>query len=239
VWGRNLGTVIEHWRPAAPPERRPLVDQVIASLRELVGSEGLQPGDRLPSEPKLAERLQVGRSTLREAIRALSHAGVLEVRHGSGTFVARSDDADLAERIAAARVPEVFEVRTALEVLVAQVAPVRRTSAQVTELRAALADCRAHAESGDVTAFIEADSRIHRIAAEATGNTVLAELYEFLRRSIEPALVVVADLVELQRANDRHEVLIDAIESGDAAAAEAATRAHLAETMSLLVGPSD
>lgn len=225
--------MIDDWRPAEPPARRPLVDQVIASLRELVDSEGLQPGDRLPSEPKLAEQLNVGRSTLREAVRVLSHAGSLEVRHGSGTFVARPSS-DLTDRATAARVPEVFEVRTAMEVLVAQVAPLRRTPAQVVALRAALADCREHASSGDVAAFIEADTRIHRIAAEASGNSVLSELYEFLRRSIEPALAVVADVVELQRANDRHELLIDAIEAGDPDAAEAVTRAHLAETMALL-----
>lgn len=114
----------------------------------------------------------------------------------------------------------------------------RRDAAQVAALRAAPADCRAHAGSGDVAAFVEADSRIHRIAAEATGNSVLIEPYEFLRPSVEPALLAVADVVELQRANDRHEVLIDAIEAGDPEAAVAATRAHLAETTALVTALS-
>ncbi|ODT98563.1 MAG: hypothetical protein ABS81_27595 [Pseudonocardia sp. SCN 72-86] len=226
--------MLDEWRPTTPPRRRPLVEQVIASLRELVAAEGLSPGDRLPSEAKLCTRLGVGRSTLREAVSALAHDGVLEARQGSGTYVAAPvARSSLAARMAAARVPEVFEVRTALEVLVAEVAPLRRTDAHVAALRQALQDCRDHAGTGDVAAFIEADTRFHRVAAEAAGNTVLIELYEVLRRSLEPALTVVADVVELQRANDRHEVLLAAIENGDPAAAVEATRTHLAETIAL------
>jgi DNA-binding FadR family transcriptional regulator len=224
----------EEWRPATTPRRRPLVDQVIASLRELISVEGLRTGDRLPTEAKLAERLGVGRSTLREAIRVLTHTGVLEARQGSGTFVGSPHGDMLAERLSAARVAEVFEVRTALEVLVAQIAPLRRTEAHLAELREALQDCRTHAETGDLAAFVQADSRFHRVAAEAAGNSVLIELYQALRYSLEPALGVVADIAELRHATDRHQVLLEAIERGDPAAAVAATRAHLSETIALI-----
>jgi DNA-binding FadR family transcriptional regulator len=224
----------EEWRPATTPQRRPLVDQVIASLRELISVEGLRTGDRLPTEAKLAERLGVGRSTLREAIRVLTHTGVLEARQGSGTFVGRPHGDTLAERLSAARVAEVFEVRTALEVLVAQIAPLRRTEAHLAELREALQDCRTHAETGDLAAFVQADSRFHRVAAEAAGNSVLIELYQALRYSLEPALGVVADIAELRHATDRHQVLLEAIERGDPATAVAATRAHLSETIALI-----
>jgi len=225
--------VIDDWRPSAMPERRPLVDQVIAGLSELIEHEGLEVGDRLPSEPRLAARLGVARSTLREAIRALSHTGRLETRQGSGTYVGRPHTSDLDARLAAARVPEVFEVRRTLEVLIAEAAPLRRTDEHVAQLRAALQDCRRHAGSGDVQAFIDADSRFHRITSQATGNSVLVELYGVLRHSLESALVVVAGVVELQRATDRHQVLLDAIVDGDPEAAVAATRAHLDETVAL------
>ncbi|GAA0239161.1 FadR/GntR family transcriptional regulator [Cryptosporangium japonicum] len=221
----------EDRRQIAMPTRRLLVDQVIASLRELVEHEGLTVGDRLPSEPQLAERLGVGRSTLREAIRALSHTGLLETRQGRGTFVAQ--DPGLPARFAAARVVEVFEVRRALEVLIAQLAAVRRTSQHVERLRSALADCRRHADAGDIPAFITADSMFHQVAAEATGNSVLVEMYGALRPPLEGALGVVADIVVPQQANDRHEVLLDAIVAGNADAAVAATAAHLDETVAL------
>lgn len=215
------------------PERRPLVDQVIAGLGELIEHEGLEVGDRLPSEQRLAARLGVARSTLREAIRALSHTGRLETRKGSGTYVGRPRATGIDARLAAARVPEVFEVRRTLEVLIAEAAPLRRSDEHVARLRAALQDCRRHADSGDVPAFIDADSRFHRITAEATGNSVLVELYGVLRRSLESALAVVAGVVDLHRAADRHQVLLDAIVDGDPAAAVAATRAHLDETVAL------
>lgn len=215
------------------PERRPLVDQVIAGLNELIEHEGLEVGDRLPSEARLAARLGVARSTLREAIRALSHTGRLETRQGSGTYVSTPHATGIDARLAAARVPEVFEVRRTLEVLIAEAAPLRRTDEQVAQLRAALQDCRRHAGEGDVPAFIDADSRFHQVTAEATGNSVLVELYGVLRRSLEPALVVVAGVVDLHRTAERHQVLLDAIVDRDPAAAVAATRAHLDETVAL------
>lgn len=215
------------------PERRPLVDQVIASLRELIEHERLAVGDRLPSEPRLAERLGVARSTLREAIGVLTHTGQLEARRGSGTYVARPQTRGHDDRLAATRVREVFEVRGALEALIAETAALRRTDEHVAQLRAALQDCRRHAECGDVHAFIAADTRFHRVAAMATGNTVLVELYAALCRSLEPALVAVAGMVSLHRATDLHEVLLDAIVDGDPGAAAAATAAHLDETVAL------
>jgi len=222
------------------PVRRPLVDQVIASLTRLVADEDLHPGDRLPSEAQLATRLGVGRSTLREAIRVLSHNGRLETRQGSGTYVsAPPPAATLDERLTEAHVAEVFEVRRALEALIAQTAPLRRTEDHVARLRDALRECREHATDGDFAAFVAADSRFHQVTAEATGNVVLVELYGVLRRSLENASVAIAGLVELQRANDLHEVLLDAIADGDPAAAVAATRQHLEDTVSLFEAARD
>lgn len=216
------------------PASLPLVDQVISSVRELIEQQGLRTGDRLPSEPQLAQQLGVGRSTLREAIRALSHGGVLETRQGSGTFVAAGPaQTPLDVRLAEARVAEVFEVRKALEVLIAEVAPQRRTDEHVQRMRAALQHCREHATSGDLHAFVAADAQFHQVTAEATGNTVLVELYAVLRRSLEGASVAIADLVELHHANDLHAVLLEAIADAEPAAAVAATRRHLEATTKL------
>jgi DNA-binding FadR family transcriptional regulator len=226
--------MLEDWRPATMPVRRPLVEQVIASLGELIEHEDLHPGDRLPSESQLAPRLGVGRSTLREAIRVLSHQGRLETRQGSGTFVGSAPPTEsLDERLTKAHVTEVFEVRRALEVLIAQIAPERRSDEHVAQLRDALRRCREYAAAGDVAAFVAADSQFHQVTAEATGNVVLVELYAVLRRYLENASVAIAGLIELQRANDLHEVLLDAIADADPAAAVAATRQHLDDTVTM------
>lgn len=218
----------------AVPVRRPLVDQVIASLRGLIEAEGLQPGDRLPTEHQLTAQLQVGRSTLREAVRALSHSGLLETRQGSGTYVGvRQAGDELGLRLAKARVGEVFEVRRALEALIARSGAQRREQAHLDRMRVALDECHAHAANGELAAFIDADSRFHQAAAEATGNSVLVEIYELLRRSLSEASLAIADLVDPERANDLHEVLLRAIADGDGAAAVAATEAHLDDTVRL------
>jgi DNA-binding FadR family transcriptional regulator len=218
------------------PVRRPLVEQVIASLCELIEHEDLHAGDRLPSESRLAPRLGVGRSTLREAIRVLSHEGRLETRQGSGTFVGSAPPKEsLDERLTKAHVAEVFEVRRALEVLIAQIAPERRSDEHVEQLRDALRQCREYAAAGDVAAFVAADSRFHQVTAEATGNVVLVELYAVLRRYLEnaSASVAIAGLIELQRANGLHEVLLSAIADADPGAAVAATRQHLDDTVTM------
>lgn len=197
----------------------------------MIALECLQPGDRLPSEAELAARLGVGRSTLREAVRVLGHIGVLRARQGSGTFVASVRSAsELEQRLTRARVAEVFEVRHALEGLIARLASQRRTPEQVRRMREALEQCRQHADNGDLAAFVKADMQFHQVAAEATENSVLVELYGALRRSFEQASVTIADLVELQRANDLHADLLEAIARGESRAAAAATRRHLNDT---------
>ncbi|HWN31895.1 MAG TPA: FadR/GntR family transcriptional regulator [Pseudonocardia sp.] len=223
-------------RSVTLPVRRPLVDQVIASLGELIEHENLTPGDRLPTESQLASRLGVGRSTLREAIRVLSHEGRLETRQGSGTYVGAPTPPareSLDDLLTNAHVAEVFEVRRALEVLIAQLAPLRRTEQHVDRLWEALRQCREYAAAGDVTAFVAADSRFHQVSAEATGNVVLVELYAVLRRYLENAGLAIAGLVELQRANDLHEVLLGAIADADPSTAVAVTRQHLDDTVTL------
>ena len=78
---------------AATSRSRPtLVRQVIDQLREQVASGAWPVGGRIPTEPQLVEALGVGRNTVREAVRALVHAGVLECRQGSGTYVISDDE---------------------------------------------------------------------------------------------------------------------------------------------------
>src|SRR5258707_12264042 len=74
-------------RELAGIRRGSLCDEVIAQLREQISSGTWPVGDRIPPESELVERLQVGRGTVREAIKALAHIGLLEVRQGDGTYV--------------------------------------------------------------------------------------------------------------------------------------------------------
>src|SRR6476646_1606680 len=104
--------------PLRSTERTALVPQVIEQLQTQITSGEWPVGTRIPPEPDLAAQLGVGRNTLREAVLALVHAGLLERRQGSGTFVVGAHELSgaVARRLADAHVAEVIEVRRAFEV---------------------------------------------------------------------------------------------------------------------------
>src|ERR1700754_628703 len=93
-------------------QRTGLVDQVIAQMREAIRAGDWRIGTRIPPEPELVQALGVGRNTVREAVRALSHAGLLEVRQGDGTFVrATSEISGALRRMCGDELREVRQVR--------------------------------------------------------------------------------------------------------------------------------
>ncbi|MGO4423888.1 FadR/GntR family transcriptional regulator, partial [Streptomyces sp. MCAF7] len=121
----------------------PVVPQVEGALRDMLREGRWERGERLPNEVMLAAELGVGRSSVREAVRLLARDGLLDVRHGSGTFVTRTEpeqtgqsgqveqsgqtgELDLRHLLRRARLLEVYEVRRALEVEAARLAA-RRT----------------------------------------------------------------------------------------------------------------
>jgi DNA-binding FadR family transcriptional regulator len=209
--------------------RAPLVDQAIASLRDRVLAGVWAVGERLPAEPALAADLGVGRSTVREAVRALAHAGVLEVRQGAGTFVrAAPAAAELALRLQRAQALEVYEVRRALEVEAAALAAGRRTDADLGRLESALARRRAAVAAGDRAALLDADLDFHRAVVDAGHNPLLSELYATTLASIRRAIEdVVADGALDEDTSGLHDDLAVAVRAGDAAAAVRAVRDHL------------
>lgn len=117
-------------------QRAGLVDQVIEQLRAGITGGEWPVGERIPTEPALVAQLGVGRNTVREAVRALAHVGLLEVRQGDGTYVrATSEMAGAIRRLCAPELREVLQVRRALEVDGARLAATARTDADLVELR--------------------------------------------------------------------------------------------------------
>src|SRR5262245_44265215 len=150
--------------PLRSTDRVSLVPQVIDQLRAQISSGEWAVGTRIPPEADLAETLGVGRNTLREAVLALVHAGLLERRQGSGTYVAwaRELTAAVARRVAGAHLAEVLEVRRALEVEAARSAAVRRTVSDLATLDAALARRETAWCDGDPVEFVDADVAFHQ-----------------------------------------------------------------------------
>lgn len=201
--------------------RTSLVDTVVDQLRAQLTDGEWAVGDRIPTEHELAGQLGVGRNTVREAVRVLVHAGLLESRQGNGTFVrSTADPAAVLRTVRAAGALDVLELRIALETEAARLAALRRDTHDLRRLRAALGTLR---EGGDRDA--DADVAFHRAVVEATHNAALTEVYRFFSVRVHESLVEsLGDHAMPAIDLDAHDALVVAIEAGDADAAGAAVR---------------
>jgi DNA-binding FadR family transcriptional regulator len=197
--------------------RQTRVRQTIEQLRDRIAGGDWPLGAKIPTEPRLVEALGVGRNTVREAVRALVHAGVLECRQGSGTYVISTDELSgaVTRRLAAAQHAEAVEVRRAFEVEAGRLAALRRTPADLATLDRALAHREAAWRSGRVAEFVEADAALHTAIVAAAHNAMLAELYASFGTAMR---ATVADAVGAELHPDRyvdHGRLVEAIHAGD------------------------
>ncbi|KWV31514.1 GntR family transcriptional regulator [Micromonospora rifamycinica] len=202
--------------PAVPP-RGQRVQQTIEQLRSRILGGEWPVGGRIPTEPQLVTALGVGRNTVREAVRALVHAGVLECRQGSGTYVVSTDELApvVARRLTDDRMAEVVEVRRAFEVEAARLAALRRTPEDLVALDSALAAREAAWRSGRVGEFVEADVALHTAVVAAAHNGMLAELYASVGAALRSTVAhAIGDTLRPQRYVD-HGRLVAAIRDGD------------------------
>ncbi|MEU5212790.1 FCD domain-containing protein [Streptomyces sp. NPDC020742] len=203
----------------------PLVEQATQRLRDRI-TEGHWPvGSKLPGETTLAKALGVGRSTVREALRALAGAGLVQPRQGAGVFVlATAPTEDWPTRLRRAAVADVYEVRAMVELQAARLAAVRRTDADVAALRSALEGRRTAAATGDDAAFVDADIALHAAAVDAAHNSVLTDLFREFAPALRQGLIDLVELLGLrdedpQHGDARHAALVEAVAAGDGDAA--------------------
>jgi GntR family transcriptional repressor for pyruvate dehydrogenase complex len=214
-----------------PQRTQNLPEAIAEQLLEMIRSEGLLVGAQLPSERELQERLGVGRSTVREAVRGLAALGVLQVRHGHGVFVA-TDPAlvGATDRIAAALTQGVtrilLEARRPVETEIARLASLRRTSTDLKELRSVLArHDRALAARRPAA---QPSAQFHVALSDAAHNDVLAGFVASYRRLLAergPSLEHVAGYREWELAG--HKAIFDAVQDRTPDLAAARMRSHL------------
>ncbi|OLT47886.1 GntR family transcriptional regulator [Saccharomonospora sp. CUA-673] len=197
-------------------QRTGLVDQVIEQLREAIRSGEWPLGERIPTEPTLVADLGVGRNTVREAVRALAHSGLLEVRQGDGTYVrATSEVSGAIRRLAGTELREVLQVRKPLEVEGARLAADARTDDDLTRMRDLL-DTRDHAWSeGNVDEYVRHDAAFHQATIDAAHNSVLTELYRGLTEVIVASVAATTQLDVPRPAHTGHRGLLEAIADRD------------------------
>ncbi|SDC66450.1 FadR/GntR family transcriptional regulator [Actinokineospora iranica] len=211
--------------PLATTRRSGLVDQVIEQMRSAITSGEWKVGERIPTEPELVTALGVGRNTVREAVRALAHAGLLEVRQGDGTFVrATSEFSGAVRRLAGTELRDVLQVRRTLEVEGARLAAANRTETELEELTALLAERDRFMEAKDYETGVDRDAAFHLAVVKCSHNPLLAELYQGLTEVVRASVATTVNGDPSTARTIDHQGLVNAIREQDTqrAAAEAA-----------------
>ena len=212
----------------APIRRKPrtLALELVEALGDRIRDGRLQPGDKLPTEAAIMEEFQVSRTVVREAISKLQASGLVETRHGIGTFVIGVGGAPGfklgPEQFNTLRdVIAVLELRIGVETEAAALAAQRRTPVQIQRMEAALKGMAEHTLASE--AGRSADQDFHAALLEASGNPFLATLTTSVSAAVAWTTIFKQRSSPLQRDPlPDHQLVFDAVAAGDAAAAHRA-----------------
>lgn len=224
--------------PLTHRKSRPLALEVKDAIAGQIADGRLTRGDKLPTEAQLMQEHAVSRTVIREALSHLQASGFVETRHGVGTFVLDSSPQGPAEAPPAAYITNIndamdmLELRISLESEAAYLAALRRTEADLENLRTTLADFENQARRGEKA--VEPDHRFHLGLARATGNHFFEDVFRYIgqggipRYRVDTAPFAEEDAVAyIRRINREHYEVLKAIERRDAETARAAMRLHL------------
>lgn len=211
--------------------REPISSEITRRLLDYLLSGRISPGDRMPSERKLAEGLGVGRSIVRQALQSLLVLGLIEVRQGDGTYLKRTDSPVLPLAIewglmlGAKRATDLVEARHHLEVLVAGLAAERRDESDLVEMGRQVATME---NTSDADAFIAADIAFHLRMAHAARNESLIQIMTSIRTLLQVWISrVVQGLPEPVATAAEHAAILHAIEQRDVQGARGAMELHM------------
>ncbi|MGV9411894.1 FadR/GntR family transcriptional regulator [Nocardia sp. NPDC003693] len=198
-----------------PVRRTSLIAQVTEQLRAEIRSGRWPVGSRIPTEPELTELTGTGRNTVREAVQALVHAGMVERRQGSGTYVISTSTLGgaLTEYFADAQQRDILELRQALDTTAAALAARRRDAGDIANLQQLLEERRI-AWDDDLETAIEADVQLHRAIVVASHNAVYLEFYDSLLPVIEAGIRSRSEKAG-EAYHAEHIELVEAVIAGD------------------------
>ncbi len=212
----------------------PVTDEAIEKIKAMIVSGELGPGDRLPKEADLAVRLGLSRSSLREAVKALSLIRVLDVRQGDGTYVTSLQPDLLLDALGFVvdfhrddTVLKFLEVRRILEPAATAMAAAMMSAEEITGLRAVLEELDA---AGTVEELVANDLEFHRRIAAGSGNSVLCSLIEGLSGPTARARIWRGITQEgaIRRTQEQHLAILQAIEARQPEVARSWATVHVA-----------
>lgn len=211
-----------------------LADRVYEQLLEMIVQGKFRVGEKLPTEHVLSEQMEVSRPILRQALKQLRSDDVIVSRQGSGSFVKRRPEEailDFAPIGSIADIQRTFEFRAAMEGEAAYLCALRRTDAELAEIKDALAEldrCIKHNELGT-----DADAVFHEAICRSSHNHYFAAARNSMKSNILTGinltrnLSLIKPLERLELVQQEHRLIVQAIEKQDADAARAAMRTHI------------
>ena len=215
-----------------PVVKQSLPDRLARQIRGTIQSGKYRRGDRLPPIVEMARRFEVGQPSIREALKKLEAMGVVQIRHGAGVFVTRSEEVlvlaspDYSGTVSKKLLVDLIQARIPIEIQ--SVADCVRNAApeHVEELRRILADAGQHLADGERLNAV--NMAFHGKIAEASGNSVTAQLLAVLHDLFTAEQRLILDIFGSREADHAgHLDILDAIERRDEELAVERMRAHL------------
>lgn len=222
--------------------RRSLSRDAAEQLRRAILDGTLAPGDRLPPERELAARLGVSRPTLRGAVNALVIMGLLDSRHGSGTFVAAGamaqapdgDGSSMTIDIGDSPLVSLFELRLLFEPLAAQRAAARIEQAELDGLKRLLEELEASID--DAAEFVRLDAEFHLVIQNVAGSPLIVSVLDGIAELALRGRTLSSRHKRVRESTvGEHAVILDALQRRDPFEASAAMTAHLMHVRATMV----
>jgi GntR family transcriptional regulator, transcriptional repressor for pyruvate dehydrogenase complex len=210
-----------------------VTDQAILKIKQMLLDGELQPGDRLPPEKELGERLGLSRNSLREAVKALELIRVLDVRRGDGTYITSLEPRLLLEAMSFvvdlhqdASILDLFEVRRILEPAAAAMATIKATPEDIAKLDGLLDEVGSDTSVDDLIAN---DLRFHEMVSDLAGNMYLSSLLTSLSSRTLRARIWrgITEEGSVSRTLAEHRAIVDAMAAGDPDLVRSCTAVHI------------
>ena len=214
-----------------------VAEQVVDQIREMIRQGKLKPGDRLPAERELAKRLGISRASLRHGLRFLAAIGVLNSRHGSGTYIApgppvlKSESLQVLADLHRFSYDDMFEARKVLECALAELAATNAQDEHLTLMAEEVAEM--YATLDDPQEYLVHDIRFHRAVAAASCNQILSALMNMVSTAMyENRLATVERATDLKESAELHRKIYRLIRARKPQEASAAMNEHLTRAQS-------
>jgi GntR family transcriptional regulator, transcriptional repressor for pyruvate dehydrogenase complex len=215
-----------------PVIKQSLPDKLARQIRGTIQSGNYRRGDRLPPIVEMAKRFEVGQPSIREALKKLEAMGVVQIRHGSGVFVTRSEEVlvlaspDYAGTVTKKLLLDLIRARIPIEIQSVADCVKNASPEQVQELKRILASAGKHLDDDEVLNSVNMD--FHRRIAEASGNSVTAQLLAVLHEIFTDEQRLILGIFGSREDDHKdHAQILRAIENRDEALAVERMRSHL------------